>query len=92
MCLIHGVLSYWSEAQVDFLYMVVGLQQHGFVAEDELMSIKTCPAIAIIPVQRFQPYPKFELDAFFFCKCCRTADFLYTHTPSLYTSHLQRKI
>jgi len=47
------VISYWSEAQVDFLYMVVGLQQRGFVAEDELTwSIRTCPAIAIITLSR----------------------------------------
>ncbi len=32
-CLIHGVLSYWSEAQVDFQYMVVVLAPD-FVAED----------------------------------------------------------
>lgn len=50
------VIIYWSEAQIDFLYMVVGLQQHGFVAEDELMEHKplssdcnhTCPEISTI--------------------------------------------
>ncbi len=86
----YVIILVWGSSR--FSIYGVGLQQRRFVAEDELTEHKdlssdcnhTCPEISTIS--------HIWIRCLLFRKCGRTADFLYTHTPSLYTSHLQRKL